>query len=640
MRNARMAYEAARDAWNKRYSIQGNYELALAEFKRVSTEYFGTPYAERAREMRAHIHFEWATSLEKENSYEKAVEHYREALKVAPEGSQYREDAKKHLPRALARRADYCMQRGLYEDALEIYHRIKKEFPGAMESRLLAKREPQILLNQAVIYWQQQTDLDAALARFRRLIEEYPQSEAAEEARGDLPQLHLDIARERIKNGNLEGALEELATLREVFPESGVGQKATELEADVLYQLFHRARAAGKEAEAQKRFAALTERHPHSKWAQKALRQQLDLMAPEGQVLLNETTARNRVEEAQRALAQMNYETALNKFRAVVRYTSPQSKAGRKALDMIPECIYRRGLHERGLGQKETFREKLQQVQNRFSYSPWADRAAKTLRQSQNVPEGMLFVPEGRFYMGAQKDRIIEFMEPFYPQRVMQSEQELSLVLETVGYTSEMPRHIARTDSIYMDRTEVTNEQYKEFLDETERPPPADWPGKTYREGEGQMPVTGVSYDDARAYAEWAGKRLPTEAEWEKAARGVDGRFFPWGNVFDRSACRHMRQNGAGPAEVGSYPNGASPYGVLDLTGNVWEWTSSPFEPYPDHTGRDERAPYSSDYRVLRGGAWPQHDIKPIPTRLTFRSPARPDRQSARLGFRCVQDAK
>ena len=150
---------------------------------------------------------------------------------------------------------------------------------------------------------------------------------------------------------------------------------------------------------------------------------------------------------------------------------------------------------------------------------------------------------------------------------------------------------------VYVDAFEIatyplTNAQYKAFLDaNAEHSAPYDWENQTFPGGKADHPVVWISWHDAKACAKWYGMRLPTEEEWEKAARGTDGRTYPWGNEFDPKKC-NTREDGVGETTpVGSYPEGASPYGVMDMTGNVWEWTSSLY-------GNGENCP------VLRGGSW------------------------------------
>jgi iron(II)-dependent oxidoreductase len=204
---------------------------------------------------------------------------------------------------------------------------------------------------------------------------------------------------------------------------------------------------------------------------------------------------------------------------------------------------------------------------------------------------------------------------------------------EGEGENDERPQHTVFLDAFYIDKYEVTNFQYKQFMDATGHGAPADWNNEKYNQP--NQPVVGVTWHDAVAYAKWAGKRLPTEAEWEKAARGADGRIYPWGNEWDSSKC-NSGVGGDGyqyTAPVGSFSDGASPYGVLDMSGNVWEWCADWYDNnyYSRSPQQNPKGPDSGSSRVLRGGSW--FDANHSSLRCAVRFRFIPDGRDWRQGF-------
>lgn len=205
---------------------------------------------------------------------------------------------------------------------------------------------------------------------------------------------------------------------------------------------------------------------------------------------------------------------------------------------------------------------------------------------------------------------------------------------------NEAPAHGVELPTYYIDQFEVTNADFAIFVEATgyqtegeRRGDKKTW--RTYLEGRENHPVVKVTFGDARAFCEWMGRRLPTEEEWEKAARGTDQRSFPWGDLWDTTRANVKLTGLRGTAAVGSFPSGASPYGVEDMAGNVWEWTNSPYVAYPGSTYQDPQ--YSPDARVTRGGGW-FDDQKQVST--TNRSAALPQTANDDLGFRCVADSR
>jgi formylglycine-generating enzyme required for sulfatase activity len=203
----------------------------------------------------------------------------------------------------------------------------------------------------------------------------------------------------------------------------------------------------------------------------------------------------------------------------------------------------------------------------------------------------------------------------------------------------ERPPHTVFVDAFEIDQFEVTNEQFEKFVAETGYVTDAEKAGDTswraYAGGKAKHPVVKVSWNDAKAFCEWAEKRLPTEAEWEKAARGTDGRTYPWGNEELDEARANTKEAGyRGTTIVGSFPAGASPYGVMDMAGNVAEWTSDWFQPYPGYPGGDNEAQYFGEkFRVIRGGGWFDQDL----VRTTARSNSSVELANDDVGFRCAR---
>lgn len=198
------------------------------------------------------------------------------------------------------------------------------------------------------------------------------------------------------------------------------------------------------------------------------------------------------------------------------------------------------------------------------------------------------------------------------------------------GNAFEGPAHPVTVKPFFIDKTEVTNEEYAEFVRQTRRQPPSHWTGGRFPPGEANFPVVNVSWNDANAYAQWAGKRLPTEEEWEFAARGKDGRLYPYGNEW-RPRYSNAAEDGYRKARaVGSYPDGASPFGVMDLAGNVAEWTASDYRPYPGSPAKPEEG-----FKVMRGGAF---NTKAIQQTATDRFYDAPTKTFDYVGFRCAKD--
>jgi formylglycine-generating enzyme required for sulfatase activity len=252
------------------------------------------------------------------------------------------------------------------------------------------------------------------------------------------------------------------------------------------------------------------------------------------------------------------------------------------------------------------------------------------------APEGMVLVPAGEFTMGTDE--------------VDSAEQALEYGIVKPWFEDEHPSRRLFLPGYFVDQYEVTNSRYLAFLQISGRRPPERWPDGRYPAGRDADPVNRITWEDAYAYCAWNGKTLPTEAEWEKAARGsADARRYPWGHEFNEQIANIGGLHG-GIQPVGSFEAGNSPYGVYDMIGNVWEWTNDWYAPYPGSSLTDEfyDNKFGNRYKTIRGLSWSMighydHDdtmiIMAHYARISYRLFFDPRHTLDDVGFRCVKSA-
>lgn len=307
-----------------------------------------------------------------------------------------------------------------------------------------------------------------------------------------------------------------------------------------------------------------------------------------------------------------------------------------------------------------------------------AQAASKKSSPKKPVDDGMVLVPAGEFKMGSDREeneawyRDANALNPFgFNDRL---------------YVDERPAHKVTLPAYKIDKYEVTNGQYRDFLIATGHGVPYTWPRNGYNYSDQQlatwplealqdvatnrfkldmdvpsmnkkdlltemskanknrdrMPVTSVTWSDANDYCNWAKKRLPSEAEWEKAARGTEGFEYPWGNTWDAKKINTMSENPDAPySTVGSFPSDVSPYGAYDMAANVSEWVADWYKAYPGAPASDIKF-FGETQRVVRGGVTSSghYDSLSVVFRAAKRTHLLPKSALIDLGFRCVKDVK
>ncbi len=247
-------------------------------------------------------------------------------------------------------------------------------------------------------------------------------------------------------------------------------------------------------------------------------------------------------------------------------------------------------------------------------------------------------IAEGEFIMGSTSEEA----EAAYTAAKLRSS-----LLEKHTFDAEVPQHNVYLSAYQISRDEITNAQYRAFIEATGRPTPRGQQGEETWKDENfnadTQPVVGVTWFDAQAFAEWIGGSLPTEAQWERAARGTERRIYPWGNEPPKARLHaNFARRYNHPTPVGQFPNGRSPDGIADLAGNVWEWCLDEYNPsfYQQNSKDVKRNPLNLRFRdvlrarVIRGGAW---DVGSAFLRSGLRSKFYPLDSTHTIGFRVVR---
>lgn len=256
------------------------------------------------------------------------------------------------------------------------------------------------------------------------------------------------------------------------------------------------------------------------------------------------------------------------------------------------------------------------------TFKPLSDEIKPDVRLPNSKSEDLIFIPPGEFLMG----------------------NEGRPLSEGEGDPDETPAHHVYVTGFWMDKYEVTNAQYSRYVQSAHARSPKHWKNGSYPPAKANHPVVYVDWFDANNYCHWAGKRLPSEEEWEKAARGTDGRHFPWGELFDPKKANTpqywlVKHEKGDTMPVGSFENGKSPYGLYDMAGNVYEWIANWYKPYPGNQVPNMH--YGEKNKGLRGGSW--YDCLSYGCGLSSpsynRSRFNPEIKNKGFGFRCAKSS-
>jgi len=575
---------------------KGDFDSALKAYEEFAERHAGTPFGVKAREQIPYVLFTWGERCMAKGMYEKALEVYRGLEREFPK-SEWVAKADNQIPQAAFKRGMELLEARKYEDAAAMFDSVLQTYRNTEWGRQAAARLAESMYKSAKSDLKAR-DFDTCIAKLRELTIKFGDTDHGNKARDELPKILFDRGTALIQAKNFAKAKEGLAEIMDRFPTSPYAerskQKLIEIQQEVCKQLFDE----GRIEEALADYDKFVEANPGLNW-KPVKDEEIDLYR--GMVKKCGDVAKKVGQKVTLALAYYQWgldlakegkaDEALEKHQFLIK-EYPASEWAEKAKLGMPKLMYDSAcfvIRRNQTGDVALGKNILNDLIKRFPGDEWARKGQTDLRYLLNCPKGMVYIPAADLIMGSTEEEVAMAVAG---QDVYKKED----------FMDEVPRHVVSVKAFYIDILEVTCAEYLKFVDETKHDPPLNWLRGRPRRGKENHPVTMVSYKDAEAFATWAGKRLPTEEEWELAARGADGRIFPWGNQYQDGTCNIMASSGVLTKPVGSYPAGASPFGCLDMIGNAAEWVSGWYVPYPGSTFKSKM--FGETHRVVRGGSW------------------------------------
>jgi formylglycine-generating enzyme required for sulfatase activity len=329
--------------------------------------------------------------------------------------------------------------------------------------------------------------------------------------------------------------------------------------------------------------------------------------------------------------------------RAVEAFAAKDFSMAKQLYQKILEALPDDPFAKQKIGECDTQIENqvlLQREMKRISYYKQVIRASMAVKDEESIKLVLGYVDKILASAPGDPDALeyrnwanINAQPPSNKDMVLIPESDVMIGSEPgkAPFDNETPRQKAHIAAFYIDKYEVTNEEYKRFCDATGHSYPGNFVNGKYPEGKGHRPVVMVSWVDAEAYTRWAGKRLPREYEWEVAAAGTSARNWPWGDFWDPKAANTLEASEGEAADAGSHLGDISAYGVYDMAGNVSEWTADWYQPYPGNAIKEKE--YGERFKIVRGGSF--QESKEF-ARSRFRGHLPDVFRSTDLGFRCA----